>query len=103
MCSFSSNLADPDVVDCRFDHVNLALTIFASISDWQPLKGLQNIALSLHQLGHWELALGYALAATRLMRFAHKALYWAAVVCNKLGEPAAALWFVIQVRACAPQ
>jgi hypothetical protein len=95
-CDCCTGVSQPkhDAVEAT---INVALTLFAQADDWRALKTLQNIALTLHKLGHWELSLGYAVAATRLTRFAPKALYWAAMACHKLKHPAAAVWFLLQV------
>ena len=63
------------------------------------IESLQNLALVLNTIGHPELALGYAHAATRLDVKAHKAHYQAAVACLELDRPYAAFHYIASVRS----
>ena len=63
-------------------------------------KALSNIALALLAIGHFELALGYAVASLRIGAHGDpiKAYYRAAQACVQLEQPGAALYFLSWVR-----
>ena len=84
------------------DAARVGLAEFADGYKRHSVSALSNIAQALLQMGQYELALGYAVAATRLDAFGtapNKALYRAALCCSLLRQPLAALHFVCQVCA----
>ena len=86
------------------DTARVGLAEFAGGYKGHSVNALSNIAQALMQMGQYELALGYAVAATRLDAFcaaSDKPLYRAALCCSLLRQPLAALHFICQVRACA--
>ena len=68
----------------------------------QAVEPLQDIAQALLTLGHCELALGYAHAATRIAPSHRppKAFYYAALACHKLQAHRAASTYLSHVRTC---
>lgn len=76
-----------------------SLEQLATANDSALVKCLQNISVVLGKNSHWELSLGYALAAVRLLRPPPvKAVHRAAIACQHLDEPLAALWYGSQVQ-----
>ena len=82
------------------DRVAVGLDVFLSYDNDVLLRCIQNSATALYELGHFELALGYANAAVQCSPLTSrlKALYRAGQCCQQLGQPAAALSYLWQVR-----